>query len=158
MMKIAIGCDHRGFQAKRRLLPLLQRDGHAVVDFGCDSPDACDYPDYAAPVAKAVSRGEADVGILLDGSGIGMCVTANKVVGVRAALVHEELTARRSREHNHCNVLCLSADLLTEDQIRQIVQAFLETPFGAGRHQRRVAKILELDLEMRGAEMDEQVG
>ena len=157
-MKIAIGCDHRGYQAKRRLLPVLTRDGHAVTDLGCQSPEACDYPDYAAPVARAVSRGQADVGILLDGSGIGMCVTANKVVGVRAALVHEELTARRAREHNHCNVLCLSADLLTEDQIRQIVQAFLETPFGAGRHQRRVAKILELDFEMRGAEMDEQVG
>src|SRR5690606_24091312 len=106
-MKIAIACDHRGYDAKRRLLPLFADGQYQVLDFGCEGTTACDYPDYALLVARAVAQGEADVGILLDGSGIGMTVAANKVHGVRAALAHDEVTARRSREHNHCNVLCL---------------------------------------------------
>ena len=150
-MRIAIGSDHRGYAAKRRLLPMLERDGHEVVDMGCDDSASCDYPDYAIPVARAVARGEADVGILLDGSGVGMSVAANKIHGVRAALAHDEVTARRSREHNHCNVLCLAADLLGEEQVGQIVSSFLGTQFAAGRHQRRVNKVIEIDFETRGA-------
>jgi ribose 5-phosphate isomerase B len=146
-MKVAIASDHRAFEAKRRLLPELKRMGHEVEDFGCDGTSACDYPDYAAPASKAVSSGKFDVGILLDGSGIGMSIVANKIKGVRAALVHDEFTARRSREHNHCNVLCLGTDLLGEQQIRTIVEIFLSTNFANGRHQQRVEKILKLEEE-----------
>lgn len=144
-MKLAVASDHRGFEAKCRLVALLRNKGHEVVDFGCDSTMNCDYPDFAAPAAQAVANGQADVAILLDGSGIGMSVTANKIRGVRAALVHDEVTARRAREHNHCNVLCIGADLLSEDHIRLIVEVFLATPFGEGRHRRRVEKIIRLE-------------
>src|SRR6516164_6480151 len=127
-MKLAVACDHRGFEAKRRLLPLLKQMGHEVTDFGCENASNCDYPDFAGPAARAVADGQAEVGILMDGSGIGMSIAANKIHGIRAALVHDEVTARRAREHNHCNVLCLGTDLLSEDMIRQIVQIFLTTP------------------------------
>lgn len=149
-MKIAIACDHRGFEAKRRLLPTLKKLGHEVTDLGCDGATSVDYPDYAVPVAKQVAAGKFDTGILLDGSGIGMSIVANKVAGVRAALVHDEVTARRAREHNHCNVLCLGTDLLSEDQIRKIVEIFLSTPFGDGRHARRVEKVTKVEKEQGG--------
>lgn len=144
-MKIAVACDHRGYEGKRRLLPFLRQAGHEVVDFGCETATRCDYPDFAAPAARAVADETCDAGILLDGSGIGMSVVANKIPGVRAALAHDEVTARRSREHNHCNVLCLGTDLLSEDQVKQIVDIFLNTPFGHGRHTRRIEKVMELD-------------
>ncbi len=146
-MKLAVACDHRGFEAKRRLLPLLRKMGHEVEDFGCDAPAACDYPDFAIPAARAVAAGRAEAAVLMDGSGIGMSVTANKFCGVRAALVHDEITARRAREHNHCNVLCLGTDLLSEDQIRQIVDIFLSTHFGDGRHSRRIEKVCRVEME-----------
>ena len=146
-MKLAIACDHRGYEAKRRLLPVLKQQGHDVTDFGCDGPQACDYPDFAAPAARAVANGTCEAGILMDGSGIGMSIAANKVHGVRAALVHDEVTARRSREHNHCNALCLGTDLLSEDQIRNIVQIFLTTEFGNGRHNRRVEKLTQIEQQ-----------
>jgi ribose 5-phosphate isomerase B len=146
-MKLAIACDHRGYEAKRRLLPVLKQQGHDITDFGCDGPSACDYPDFAAPAARAVAGGTCEAGILMDGSGIGMSIAANKVHGVRAALVHDEVTARRSREHNHCNVLCLGTDLLSEDQIRNIVQIFLTTEFGDGRHVRRVQKLIQIEQQ-----------
>jgi ribose 5-phosphate isomerase B len=148
-MNVAIANDHRGFEAKRRLLPILKIQGHEVIDFGCDGTAACDYPDFAAPAARAVASGKAEVAILMDGSGIGMSVAANKVHGIRAALVHDEVTARRAREHNHCNVLCLGTDLLSEESIRQIVQIFLETTFGDSRHVRRVQKVTEIEEQER---------
>jgi ribose 5-phosphate isomerase B len=141
MMKIAVACDHRGFEAKKKLIPHLRRQGHEVDDFGCESTEAVDYPEFAFSVARAVAKGTHEMGILLDGSGIGMSVAANKVRGVRAGLVHDEVTAVRAREHNHCNVLCLGTDLLSESQIRQIVEIFLTTPFGEGRHARRIEKL-----------------
>ncbi len=144
-MKLAVASDHRGYEAKRKLIPHLKRQGHEVEDFGCESTAAVDYPDFALPVARAVAKGTSEMGILLDGSGIGMSVAANKVRGVRAGLVHDEVTARRAREHNHCNVLCLGTDLLSDDQIRQIVEIFLTTPFGEGRHIRRVEKLKEFE-------------
>ena len=144
-MKIAVACDHRGYEGKRRLLPLLKRMGHEYVDFGCDGTQACDYPDYALPACRAIINNECDVGILLDGSGIGMSIVANKIRGIRAALAHDEVTARRAREHNHCNVLCLGTDLLSEDQIRQIVEIFLTSNFTDGRHVRRVEKIKAIE-------------
>lgn len=144
-MNIAVACDHRGFEAKKKLIPLLKKLGHEVQDFGCESTAAVDYPDYAIPAAKAVAEGKFEMGILLDGSGIGMSVAANKVHEIRAGLVHDEITAHRAREHNHCNVLCLGTDLLSEDQIRQIVEIFLSTPWGEGRHTRRVQKLRDYE-------------
>src|SRR3954463_9705386 len=150
-MKIAVANDHRSYEAKRRLLPVLKKLGHEVEDFGCEGSSAVDYPDYASPVARAVVKGDADVGILMDGSGIGMSIAANKFCGVRAALVHDEVTSRRAREHNHCNVLCLGTDLLSEDQIRQIVEIFLSTNFTDGRHVRRLEKLKAIEDEQRQA-------
>jgi ribose 5-phosphate isomerase B len=145
-MKIAVTADHRGFDAKRKVLPLLKQWGHEIVDFGCEGPiPATDYPDLAFPAARAVGEGQCEVGIFLDGSGIGMSIAANKVHNVRAATVHDEMTARISREANHCNVLCLGADLLSDTEIRRIVRVFLETAFGDGRHARRVAKLRDFE-------------
>jgi ribose 5-phosphate isomerase B len=140
-MKIAVACDHRGYEAKRKLIPVLRNLGHVIEDFGCESTVSVDYPDYALPAAKAVGCGVCDLGILLDGRSI----AANKVIGVRAALVHDEVTAVRAREHNHCNILCLGTDLLSEDQIKHVVLIFLNTPFGEGRHARRIEKLRQFE-------------
>ena len=146
-MKIALASDHRGFETKRKLvMPMLQKSGHEHIDFGCNAPEVCDYPDFAVPAARAVASGECDIGILLDGTGIGMSIVANKVAGICAALAHDDLTARVSREKNHCNVLCLPADLISEQQMRAIVGIFLETAFTDGRHTKRVDKIRSLEL------------
>jgi ribose 5-phosphate isomerase B len=132
--------------------------GHSVEDFGCEGTNAVDYSDHAAPAARAVAEGRCDAGIFLDGSGIGMSIAANKVRGVRAALAHDHVTARRAREHNHCNVLCLGSDLLGEDHIRQIVEIFLTTTFGDGRHLRRVEKLRQVEEdELRRAEPQKTV-
>jgi len=146
-MKIAIASDHRGFDAKRKLLPMLKRWGHEVQDFGCDNTSSCDYVDFAAPAARSVARGENEAAILLEGSGIGMSITANKVHGIRAALIHDEVTARRAREHHHCNALCLGAELLSEEQIRNIVEIFLTATFQDGRHRARIAKVMKIEEE-----------
>jgi ribose 5-phosphate isomerase B len=146
-MKIGVACDHRGYEAKRKLIPLLIKMGHQVEDYGCDGSGSVDYPDYAAPAARAVAAGEVDAAVLLDGSGIGMSITANKVPGVRAALAHDDVTSRRAREHHHCNVLCLGTDLLTEDHIRSIVEVFLAAEFAPGRHARRIDKLRQIELE-----------
>jgi ribose 5-phosphate isomerase B len=146
-MKVAVACDHRGFEAKRRILPLLQKSGHQVTDFGCDGTSSVDYPDVAVPAARAVSAGQCEVGVLFEGSGIGMTIVANKVNGCRAVHAHDEFTARRSREHHHCNVLCIGADLLSEEQIRNIVEIFLATPCETGRHKRRIEKIRAIEQE-----------
>ena len=144
-MRLAVACDHRGFEAKRRLLPVLKRLGHDVRDLGCDGTTPVDFPDLAATASVCVANGEAEVGILLDGSGVGMCISANKVDGIRAGCIHDEVTARRCREHDHCNVLCLACDLLSEDQIRTITEAFLDVAYGHGRHTRRVEKMMALE-------------
>lgn len=147
-MKIAIASDHRGYEAKMKLLPILRRFKHQVTDFGCDSAGAgCDYCDVAAPAARSVARGENDVAILLEGSGIGMSVTANKIHGIRAALIHDDVTARRAREHHHCNALCIGCELLSEDQIRSITEIFLNATFQDGRHAARVAKVMQIEKE-----------
>jgi ribose 5-phosphate isomerase B len=147
LMKLALASDHRGYEAKRRLLPTLRKLGHEIEDFGCDSSASCDYPDFAAIAARAVVAGKADAAILLDGTGIGMSLAANKICGVRAALAHDEITARLARENNHCNVLCIGSDLLSEDHLKQIVEIFLSTQFSGGRHQLRVDKVLKLEAE-----------
>lgn len=148
-MKVAIASDHRGFEAKARLVPWLKKMGHSPVDFGCEANASCDYPDFAAPAARSVVTGQCDVAILLDGSGIGMSIVANKIAGVRAALVHDDVTAVRAREHNHCNVLCLGTDLLGEGQVRNITEIFLKTPYVEGRHDRRIGKINQIEHEER---------
>lgn len=146
-MKIAIGSDHRGFEAKRRLVDSLRQRGHEVVDVGTDGIQSTDYPEFAFQVATRVKTNEADRGILIDGSGIGMTIAANKVKGVRAAPCHDTVTAEMSRRHNDANVLCLSADLLGEELIERMVRIFLETAFEAGRHARRVEKITKFEDE-----------
>lgn len=144
-MKIAVGCDHRGFALKGKLVELVTRLGHEVTDCGTFGAESCDYPDLAAVVARKVSSGEVDRGILLCGSGIGMCIAANKIPGVRAAPCHDDLTAEMSRRHNDLNVLCLSADMLGERLIDRLVEVWLHTPFEGGRHSRRLEKISELE-------------
>ncbi len=145
-MKIAIGSDHRGFEAKSRIVSILHRLGHAVLDVGPQVRESVDYPDFAFEVAQAVSAGRAERGILICGTGIGMCIAANKVSGVRAAPCHDCITAEMSRRHNDANVLCLSADLLGEELIDRMVRTWLETPFEGGRHARRVEKIARYEL------------
>jgi len=141
-MKIAIGSDHRGFEAKERIKALLQGMGAEVIDHGTFEKRACDYPDTGLSVAQAVSRGEVERGVLFCGSGIGMSITANKVHGVRAALCHDELTAQMSRRHNDANILCLPADLVGDALMQSIVRMWLNTEFEGGRHARRVEKIV----------------
>ena len=125
-MRIAIGTDHRGFAIRAKVVELVQRLGHEVIDVGTFSPDAVDYPDIAADVAHKVSRGEVDRGILVCGTGLGMCIAANKVPGVRAAPCHDDITAEMSRRHNDSNVLCLSADLLGERLIDRMIEILAE--------------------------------
>ena len=144
-MKIAIGSDHRGVEAKRRLVASLQTQGHEVTDVGTHGQESVDYPDLAYEVALRVSQAAAERGILLCGTGIGMCITANKLRGVRAAPCHDSITAEMSRRHNDANVLCLSADLLGEELIDRMVRIFLETSFEGGRHARRVEKIEKIE-------------
>jgi ribose 5-phosphate isomerase B len=146
-MRIAIGSDHRGFEVKRRIGSLLERLGHQVVDMGPTSSESVDYPDYAIQVAKAVSEGSVDRGILVCGTSIGMCIVANKVRGVRAAPCHDSITAEMSRRHNDANVLCLSADLLGGELVDRMVKIWLETEFEGGRHARRVDKITRFEAE-----------
>lgn len=144
-MKIAIGADHRGSEIVSQLIAMLQQQGLDVITLGVCNDRTCDYPDMAYPVACAVSRGEVDRGILVCGSGIGMCIAANKVHGVRAALVHDEIAAEMARRHNDSNIICLAADLLGLRVIERIVQTWLKTDFEGGRHARRVSKITAIE-------------
>ena len=148
-MKITIGSDHRGFDAKRRIIALLQQLGHEVQDVGPFGNESVDYPDFALQVASAVGEQRVDRGILICGTGIGMCIAANKVKGVRAAPCHDSITVEMSRRHNDANVLCLSADLLGEELIGRIVRLWLETEFEGGRHARRVDKITRFETEQK---------
>ncbi len=140
-MRIAIGADHRGFAHKGALSRLLEGEGHEVVDLGCAGPEACDYPDPAFAVGEAVAGGDCGRGILICGSGLGVCIAANKVVGVRAALCADEESARQTRRHNDSNVLCLGGDVVSAELAGRIVAAWLATGFEGGRHARRVEKI-----------------
>lgn len=144
-MKVAIGADHAGFAAKEELKALVRALGHAVTDKGTSSDASVDYPDFAADVARAVAKGEADRGVLICGTGIGMCIAANKVPGVRAALVSDEKTAELSRQHNDANVFCAGARVLPLPRMAEILKVWLATPFEGGRHQKRIDKISVLD-------------
>ncbi len=140
-MKIAIGSDHRGFEAKQQIKAIAAELGHECIDFGTDDNNPVDYPDLAYLAATAVSKKQADKAILACATGIGMSMAANKVTGVRAALCHDELSAQISRDHNDANVLCLSADQVGAVLLRKIVEVWLTTEFSGGRHERRVRKI-----------------
>jgi ribose 5-phosphate isomerase B len=155
-MRIAVGTDHRGFAIRAKVVQLLQGLGHDVTDVGTFSADSVDYPDIAADVAHKVSRGEAERGILVCGTGLGMCIAANKVQGVRAAPCHDDITAEMSRRHNDANVLCLSADLLGERLIDRMIEIWLTTPFEGGRHARRLDKIAELERETEAQQQKRQ--
>ncbi len=139
-MKIAIGCDHAGFKLKSALLGSVLK-AYDVVDMGTDSAQSVDYPDIAKPVAQAVANGEADYGILICGTGIGMSMAAGKVKGVRAARCSEPYSAEMSRRHNDANVLCFGARVIGIGMAEMIVEKWLSTPFDGGRHARRVGKI-----------------
>jgi ribose 5-phosphate isomerase B len=140
-VKIALTADHRGASLYNNLARLLKEQGHELVAVPTCEANSCDYPDMAYSACKAVAEGEADRAILLCGSGIGMSIAANKVKGIRAALVHDDIGAQTCRSHNDSNVVCLSADMLGQRLIEQIVQIFLATEFEGGRHTRRVEKI-----------------
>lgn len=149
-MRIAIGTDHRGFSIRNKIAELVERLGHEVVEIDCGGgPEAVDYPDVAASVAWKVSHCEVDRGILICGTGLGMCIAANKFPGVRAAPCHDDLTAEMSRRHNDANILCLSADLLGEKLIDHMVEIWLATQFEGGRHARRVEKIIDIERRIR---------
>lgn len=140
-MDIAIGSDHRGFPHKQALIEFLRGRGHTVRDCGCDGLDSADYPDHALIAAELVAAGEAEVGILICGSGIGMSIAANKVDGVRASLCCDRQAAAATREHNDSNVLCLSGDRNSPEQAITIAESYLAASFAGGRHARRVEKI-----------------
>ena len=142
---VAFGADHGGFALKETLKEFVAGLGYAVIDCGTHSTEAVDYPDLAYAVARLVSTGEAWRGIVVDGAGLGSCMAANKVPGVRAALCYDHATAVNSREHNDANVLTLGAGLIGPALAKQIVQTWLSTAFGGGRHQKRVDKIVEIE-------------
>jgi ribose 5-phosphate isomerase B len=144
-MKVIIGSDHGGFRLKQELVALLQEMKIEVEDIGCHSLESVDYPDYARPVAERVANGEFDRGILVCGTGIGMSIAANKVKGVRCAVVSDEFSARMSREHNQANVLAIGERVVGVDLAKSIVRVWLETEFAGERHQRRVEKIQALE-------------
>ena len=158
MATIAIGADHAGYSLKERLKTWLAADGHRILDQGTHSWDSVDYPDYAAAVAETVRLGEAEWGILVCGSGIGMAMAANKVPGVRAAVATDPGVARLARQHNDANVLALGARLTSPAQALAVVQAWLATPFEGGRHARRVEKLAQLDAARKEHPVDATAG
>jgi len=144
-MKIAIGSDHRGFEAKQQIKAIAAELGHDCIDFGTNDSNPVDYPDLAYLAATAVSEEQADRAILACATGIGMSMAANKVNGIRAALCHDELSAQISRDHNDANVLCLSADQVGVVLLRKMVEVWLNTEFSGGRHERRERKIAAIE-------------
>ena len=144
-MKIAVGSDHRGFEAKQLIKAIVTQLGHECIDFGTNDSNPVDYPDPAYLAATAVSKKEADRAILICSTGLGMSMAANKIKGIRAALCHDEISSRISRDHNDANVLCMSSDQTGEVLLRNIVEVWINTKFSGGRHQRRVNKITAIE-------------
>ena len=144
-MKIAVGSDHRGFEAKQKVKAIIAQLGHECIDFGTNDSAPVDYPDSAYLSAKAVADKKADRGILICATGLGMSIAANKIRGIKAALCHDELTAQISRDHNDANILCISGDQIGEAVLRKMVEVWLKTEFGGGRHERRVKKIAAIE-------------
>ena len=144
-MKIAIACDHGGLSLKNAVKNYLKEHGYEVEDFGTDTPDSCDYPDYALPAAEAVASGECDRGIVVCSTGIGVSIVANKVPGIRCAHCHDAYCATFTRLHNNANMLAMGEKVVGVGYALQIVEAFLTTEFEGGRHERRVAKIADIE-------------
>ncbi len=145
-MKIALGADHRGFELKEKIKFFLMETGHQVKDFGCFNQQSCDYPDFALLTAKAVSNHEYERGILFCATGVGMSIAANKIRGIRAALVYDEQTALLVREHNKANILCLGSEIVDRKKVNQIVEKWLITPFSnEQRHISRIEKIIRME-------------
>jgi ribose 5-phosphate isomerase B len=143
-MKIAVASDHAGLAFKQRLVQELERLGHQVLDFGTDSEESCDYPDFGIPAVKSVVAGDADRAILQCTNGIGMAMLANRVPGARGALVYSERTAAMTRQHHDSNVLCLGAHEFPAEDLLKWVAIWLDTPFEGGRHARRIGKVENL--------------
>ena len=148
-MRIVVASDHRGFKAKDIILSQVAELHDEALDFGPSNADICDYPDYATKAAGAVSHGDIDRAILIGGTGVGMSIVANKFSGVRAALCHDDLSAEMSRCHHDANILCLSADLLSDQSASRMIEVWLATPFEGGRHAVRVAKIAQIEQAIR---------
>lgn len=147
-MKIAVACDHGAFDLKQKVVSHLEKEGYEVEDFGTHSKDSCDYPDFAAPAAKAVAAGQCDMGVLLCTTGIGVSITANKVKGIRCALLSDLLSAELTRLHNNTNMMALGAGVVGENLALAIIDKWLTTPFsGEARHQRRIDKMMALEKE-----------
>ena len=146
-MKIAMGSDHGGIHLKNRLKDYLELKGYEVIDKGTYTEESCDYPDYAAKVGRAVTGGEADLGILVCGTGLGISIAANKIKGVRAAVCGDVYSAKMSREHNNANILALGERVTGVGLAEMIVDVWLHTEFAGGRHERRVEKIMALEAE-----------
>lgn len=145
-MRIAIGCDHGAFALKNKVIEHLEKQGHEVRDFGTYSTESCDYPDFAAAAARAVASGECQRGIVLCTTGIGMSITANKIDGIRCALLSDPVSARLTREHNDANMMALGAGFVGEMLALEIVDTFLDTPFSNGeRHKRRIEKLMAVE-------------
>lgn len=144
-MKLAIACDHGGLTLKGILLAHLRGLGHEVVDFGTNTPDSCDYPDFALPAAEAVARGECERGILICSTGIGISIAANKVPGIRCAHCHDTYSAKYTRLHNDANMIAFGQKIIGDGLMLEIVDTFLNTAFEGGRHQRRVDKIADIE-------------
>lgn len=147
-MIIAIGADHAGYRLKDEIVPMLKALGHELIDLGCDCADSVDYPDYALPVCDKVISGEAERGILICGTGIGMSIAANKKNGIRCALVHDTFSAKATREHNDTNVLALGERVIGPGLAADIVKIWLETPFSGGeRHRNRINKVMAIETK-----------
>lgn len=144
-MKIAIGNDHAALELKKVIKTYVEDMGHEVIDFGTHTADSCDYPVYGEKVARAVAGGECELGILICGTGIGISLAANKVKGIRAAVCSESYSARLTRAHNNANIIAFGARVIGEDTAKDIVNAFINTPFEGGRHQRRIDMITEIE-------------
>lgn len=149
-MKIAIAADHGGFELKDSMVEYIKSIGNEVMDLGTNSADSVDYPDYAKKVCEEIQQGDSDLGILICGTGIGMSLAANKLEGIRAACVSDVYSAKMSRNHNNANVLCIGARVIGDEVAKLIIKTFLENEFEAGRHQRRVDKIMAFEKENKG--------
>ena len=144
-MKIALGSDHGGYALKCDIIQLLEKLGHEYKDFGCYSTESCDYPIYGEKVGRAVAGGEADLGIVICGTGVGISLAANKVKGIRACVCSEPYTAKLSRQHNNTNVLAFGARVVGSELAKMITEAWLDASFEGGRHERRVNMIMEIE-------------
>ena len=144
-MKIALGCDHGGYELKKYVITVLEKLGHEYVDFGCDSTESCDYPDFGAAAAHAVADGKCDRGIVICTTGIGISISANKVKGIRCALCSDSLQAELTRRHNDANMLAMGAGFTGKNLAERMVEVFLTTGFEGGRHARRVDKMMSIE-------------